>query len=344
MKLLRLLSALVLAAALPLVAEAAISISVNIAPPPLPVYVQPVIPGEGYLWTPGYWRWDPISADYFWVPGTWVAPPAVGLLWTPGWWGWGGGGYLWHGGYWGSRVGFYGGVNYGYGYVGSGYHGGYWRGGIFNYNRSVNNIDPRFARNVYNTTVIENHTRVSFNGGQGGLMARPDREERMANAEHHFAPTSLQQQHERVAMSTPGQRASFNHGAPTLAAMPRPADAHGPNATHAPEAMRGRPGQERPANGVPPPPRRELARGEVAPAQAQHDRRGDRPEVAGQRGAGPAQQQVQSHGQPQAHAQPQAQQMQPHAQPQAQPQQQQHAQPQPGNEHRGGAKGGERER
>ncbi|MEO8525720.1 MAG: adenylate cyclase [Caldimonas sp.] len=361
MNLRRLLSVVVLAVVWPLAAEAAVSISVNIAPPPLPVYVQPPIPGDGYLWTPGYWRWDPISADYFWVPGTWVAPPAVGLLWTPGWWGWGGGGYLWHGGYWGSRVGFYGGVNYGYGYIGSGYHGGYWRGGVFNYNRSVNNLDPRFARNVYNAPVVDNRARVSFNGGQGGLMARPDRDERLANAEHHFAPTSLQQQHERVAMSTPGQRASFNHGAPTLAAMPRPGGAHDPGVTHAPEAMRGRPGQERPPHGVPPP-RRELARGEVAPAQSQHDRRGDRPEVTGRPGPGPAQQQMQPRGQPQAHsqpqpqahahAQPQAQQMQPHVQqqpqqqgqPHGQAQPQQHAQPQQGNEHRGGPRGGERER
>ncbi len=347
MKLHRLLCAVVLATALPLAAEAAVFVSVNIAPPPLPVYVQPPIPSEGYLWTPGYWRWDPISADYFWVPGTWVAPPAVGLLWTPGWWGWGGGGYFWTGGYWGSRVGFYGGVNYGYGYIGSGYQGGYWRGGIFNYNRSVNNINTTIIHNVYNTTVIENHTRVSFNGGQGGLLARPGREERLANTEHHFAPTPLQQQHERVAMRTPEQRASFNHGAPTLAAMPRPADPRGADAMH------GRPGQERPANSVPPPPRRELARGEVSPGQAPHDRRGERPEFSAQRGPVPAQQlHEQPQGQPRQPAQveprPQAQVAQ-HQQPQPRPEaphaerpQQQQAQPgraEPGNEHRGGAAG-----
>ena len=359
MKLQRLLCAVALAAALPMAAHAAVSISVNIAPPPLPVYVQPPIPSEGYLWTPGYWRWDPIAADYFWVPGTWVAPPAVGLLWTPGYWGWGGGGYFWHGGYWGPRVGFYGGVNYGYGYVGSGYHGGYWRGGIFNYNRSVNNIDPRFARNVYNTPVMENHTRTSFNGGHGGLMAQPGREERLANAEHHFAPTQMQQRHEQVAMRAPEQRASVNHGAPALAAMPRPADGRGAEATH------GRPGQDRPGGNVPAPPRHELARGGATPAGAAHDQRGA--DAGGQRGPGmPAQ----AHQQPQVQAHPQ-QGMQPHQPPQMQahqpPQAQVHPQPQmqapqqapvqahpqpqgqpphraqPDNEHRGG-KGGERER
>ena len=82
-----LMSALVLAA-LPLAANAsvALGISVNFAPPELPVYVQPEIPAPGYIWTPGYWAWSP--AGYYWVPGTWVLPPAVGLLWTPGYWGW----------------------------------------------------------------------------------------------------------------------------------------------------------------------------------------------------------------------------------------------------------------
>src|SRR5580692_12257982 len=89
-----------------------VGLSVNIAPPALPVYVQPAIPAPGYIWTPGYWAWGP--GGYYWVPGTWVRPPAVGLLWTPGYWGWAGGAYLWHVGYWGPHVGFYGGINYGF--------------------------------------------------------------------------------------------------------------------------------------------------------------------------------------------------------------------------------------
>jgi hypothetical protein len=39
----------------PLAALADIELSINIAPPPLPVYEQPPVPTEGYLWTPGYW-------------------------------------------------------------------------------------------------------------------------------------------------------------------------------------------------------------------------------------------------------------------------------------------------
>ena len=240
----RLLCTLVLAIALPMAAKAAVSLSVNIAPPPLPVYVQPEIPAPGYLWTPGYWRWDPAAADYFWVPGTWVAPPAVGLLWTPGYWGWGPGGYFWRAGYWGPHVGFYGGVNYGFGYGGSGYHGGYWRDGVFNYNRSLNNINPRFVHNVYNERVVENHTRVSFNGGQGGIAARETAEERAAHAEHHMAPTPVQRQHEQVAMRTPEQRASFNHGAPTMAAMARPSTAHGEGGPRAQAMRQGRDGPQ----------------------------------------------------------------------------------------------------
>ncbi len=34
-------------------------------PPPLPEYSQPPIPGDGYLWTPGYWSYAP--QGYFWV-------------------------------------------------------------------------------------------------------------------------------------------------------------------------------------------------------------------------------------------------------------------------------------
>src|SRR5580700_10103312 len=100
----------------------AIGISVGIAPPPLPVYVQPPPPEDGDLWNPGYWAYGP--AGYYWVPGVWVAPPAIGLLWTPPYWGFVGGSYLFHAGYWGPHVGFYGGINYGFGYVGVGFFGG----------------------------------------------------------------------------------------------------------------------------------------------------------------------------------------------------------------------------
>ena len=118
-------------------AQVGVSVSVNLAPPELPVYEQPPIPGDGYLWAPGYWYWSDDAQDYYWVPGTWVEAPEPGLLWTPGYWGSDGGAFLWHPGWWGPHVGFYGGVNYGYGYGGNGYEGGYWQQNHFYYNRNV---------------------------------------------------------------------------------------------------------------------------------------------------------------------------------------------------------------
>src|SRR5712664_3009297 len=155
-------------------AQVAVGISVRIGPPPLPVYVQPVCPEPGYIWVPGYWAYGPDG--YFWVPGTWVEPPEVGLLWTPGYWGWGNDFYVWHAGYWGPEVGYYGGINYGFGYTGVGFFGGFWRDRTYFYNRAVTNVNVTVVRSTYTTTVVNNNTtisRASFNGGPGGATARP---------------------------------------------------------------------------------------------------------------------------------------------------------------------------
>src|SRR6516165_7296045 len=160
-----LLSAILLFATIS-AAQLSVGVVVNFAPPELPVYEQPVCPSEGYIWTPGYWAWD--GDDYYWVPGTWVQPPAVGYLWTPGYWGWSREGFIFHEGYWGPEVGFYGGINYGFGYFGHGYEGGRWDHNHFYYNRSVNNVNVTQIHNVYNTTIVDNNTnvtRVSYNGG-----------------------------------------------------------------------------------------------------------------------------------------------------------------------------------
>ena len=202
--------------------SAVVSVSVNIAPPALPVYTQPVAPGPGYIWTPGYWAWGP--EGYYWVPGTWVLAPYVGALWTPGYWGWGGGTYIWHPGYWGPRIGFYGGVNYGFGYFGVGYVGGYWNGGVFSYNTAVTNVNVTNVHNTYIRTV-DNTTvsRVSYNGGAGGINAQPTSDERLAERDQHRAATPLQARHEQLASTNRSMLASVNHGSPTLAATPRAA-------------------------------------------------------------------------------------------------------------------------
>ncbi len=191
---------------------AATFISVTVAPPPLPVYAQPVAPGPGFIWTPGYWAYGP--EGYFWVPGTWVVAPFTGALWTPGYWAWSNGVYGWRAGYWGPRVGFYGGVNYGFGYTGVGYHGGYWNNGAFYYNRAVNNVNVASVHNTYNTTVINNDVtrRVSYNGGTGGTRAQPTAAERSVAAEQHTPPIAAQQEHERSAA---GNRACSRR--PTMA-------------------------------------------------------------------------------------------------------------------------------
>ncbi|HLH05618.1 MAG TPA: hypothetical protein VKW78_00125 [Terriglobales bacterium] len=204
-------------------AQVSVGVSVRIGPPPLPVYEQPVCPGEGYIWIPGYWAWGP--GGFFWVPGTWVLAPRVGWLWTPGYWGWGGGVYVWHPGYWGPHVGFYGGINYGFGYTGVGYAGGYWRGGAFVYNRAVTNVNVTVVHNTYNQTVINNNVtinRVSYNGGAGGVNARPTASEQVAAREQHMAATPVQTEHERASSSNRALLASANHGQPPVAATARP--------------------------------------------------------------------------------------------------------------------------
>ena len=202
-------------AAIPTPAHAGVYVSVNIAPPILPIYEQPMIPGDGYLWTPGYWAWS--GDGYYWVPGAWVLPPFVGGLWTPGYWGWGDGVYIFHRGYWGRHVGFYGGINYGYGYGGNGYEGGYWRGGGFYYNRSVNRVSGNI-RNVYNRTVVNNtriiNNRTSFNGGPRGIAARATPQQAAWGREQHTAPVAAQLRQRDMASHTQSLRASVNHGAP----------------------------------------------------------------------------------------------------------------------------------
>jgi hypothetical protein len=152
--------------------------------------------------------------------------PTVGFLWTPGYWGWGGGIYVWHPGYWGPHVGFYGGINYGFGYVGVGYAGGYWNHGVFAYNRTVNNINVTNIHNTYNTTVVNNVTvnRVSYNGGTGGTTAQPTAAEMSAAHEQHIQPTAEQSQHEQGAGNNRALLASVNHGSPTIAATSKPGE------------------------------------------------------------------------------------------------------------------------
>jgi hypothetical protein len=282
-----------------------VGISVHIAPPALPVYVQPPIPAPGYLWTPGYWAYG--DAGYYWVPGTWVQPPSVGLLWTPGYWGYVGGVYRFNAGYWGPHVGFYGGINYGFGYIGVGFAGGEWRGGVFAYNSAFNNFGGVHITNVYNHTVnVTNVRNVSFNG-PGGIDARPTPEEERFSHEQHVQATAAQRQHVETAAHDRSLLASENHGHPAVAATQKPgefkgagvvpskeaAEAHNtPAGAHAApaKAAAAHPGTEKPAGEHAAPAKTAHEPGAEHPAQAKaaHEPAAHEPGAhAGRAGHGP---------------------------------------------------------
>jgi hypothetical protein len=215
-------------AVIPASSYAGVFISVGFAPPVLPVYVQPACPEPGWMWTPGYWAYGPDG--YYWVPGTWVPSPYAGALWTPGYWGWGSGLYVWHPGYWGLHVGYYGGVNYGFGYMGVGFAGGVWAGGVFRYNTAVVHVNETVIHNTYvdntivrNTTIV-NNTHVAYSGGPGGINHPPTAQENAYSHEAHQAPTSFQTQHETAARANTSNYASHNGGHPQNLAMARPAN------------------------------------------------------------------------------------------------------------------------
>jgi hypothetical protein len=200
-------------------------------PPPLPDYDQPPAPADNYIWTPGYWAYAPVG--YYWVPGAWVYPPFYGALWTPPYWGWFNGRYRWHPGYWGTHVGFYGGVNYGFGYIGIGYFGGYWAGNTFFYNRAVTTVGPGVGNVYVHTVVYNNHqygprptNNISYNGGRGGINVAPRPAELAAMHETHTAPLAAQLRLHQTAAQNPQAAFNANGGRPTVTVRPTPVGAN----------------------------------------------------------------------------------------------------------------------
>jgi hypothetical protein len=223
---LRLMLLTLIVALVPASSFAGVFISVNFGPPILPVYDQPPCPESGLMWTPGYWAYG--EDGYYWVPGTWVPVPYEGALWTPPYWGWSGGLYIFHPGYWGPHVGYYGGVNYGFGYMGIGFVGGMWRGHDFVYNTAVVHVNERFIHNTYiDRTIVERNTivndrHVAYSGGPGGIRHDPMPEERFAERDRHVEATSFQHSHESTAMSDRSMYSRNNGGHPSNAAVARP--------------------------------------------------------------------------------------------------------------------------
>jgi hypothetical protein len=321
-------------------------------PPPLPVYDQPPIPGPGYVWTPGYWAWSDEAGDYYWAPGTWVEPPDAGLYWTPGYWRFHGGRYLFSDGYWAPQVGFYGGVDYGHGYGGSGYVGGRWQGDAFYYNIQANNLGSRRIGAVYSQGVSSNASRVSFNGGPGGLRVAPAQAEIAAAQARRVPPTAGQREQVRMASAQPQLRASVNGGRPSIAATVRPGAFTGAGVVSADEAAAGhpppiaatvQPRQDRPEPRQPGPqplaPSRPPPQNRPQPqARSQQQQPSPQPQAPLPPQARPELQQARPQTpaplppQLQAHPQPQQPRPQPQAQPQPPPQarpQQQQAKPRP---------------
>jgi hypothetical protein len=143
------------------------------------------------------------------------------VLWTPGYWGYDGSRYGFNEGYWGPSVGFYGGIDYGYGYGGQGYYGGEWSGNVFRYNTAVTRVNTTVIRNTYvNREVVRNNTgtRASFNG-RGGATARPSAQELAAAKAEHVPPTPQQRSRVEAAKNNPDLRAAKNQGKPKAEAI-----------------------------------------------------------------------------------------------------------------------------
>jgi hypothetical protein len=147
---------------------------------------------------------------------------------------------VFHEGFWAGEVGFYGGINYGFGYFGAGFVGGRWEGGRFLYNTAVLNVNTTIIHNTYiDRTVIVNNTtinRVSYNGGEGGVRARPTPQEERVAQLRHISPVAAQLQHIQAARANPVMRASQNQGKPPIAATPRPGLFRGQGVVSAREA------------------------------------------------------------------------------------------------------------
>ena len=161
-------------------------------PPPLPDYDQPPDVRGNSAWIPGSWYYDAVQVDYYWVPGAWVTPPDS-LAWTPPYWEYESvGRYRWHSGYWATHVGFYGGIDYGFGYTGSGYH----------------------------RSAVRSSNPSSCNGGPNRPRKKPTEDE-LARQDRHTLATPEQAQLERNS-KTPRQFYKVTQGQPHLLKLPGP--------------------------------------------------------------------------------------------------------------------------
>src|SRR5262249_21456001 len=66
----------------PAAAQASLNISIG-PPPPAPVYEAVPAPRAGYVWAPGYYRYE--GSRYVWTTGRWMAE-RPGYRWVPDRW------------------------------------------------------------------------------------------------------------------------------------------------------------------------------------------------------------------------------------------------------------------
>jgi hypothetical protein len=84
--------------AVPTSAMAGTRVYVQVGPPAPLVETAPVAPVRGYVWVPGYYRWD--GRAYLWAPGRYVVPPRPHAAWVPGRWHHHHQGWYWTNGRW----------------------------------------------------------------------------------------------------------------------------------------------------------------------------------------------------------------------------------------------------
>jgi hypothetical protein len=92
------LSLLLAASMIPAVANAQVGVTVRVGPPP-PVHEHyGPAPHPGWVWQPGYHRWD--GNRYVWQGGVWAEPPRPHAHWVAGHWAHRHGGWVFVEGHW----------------------------------------------------------------------------------------------------------------------------------------------------------------------------------------------------------------------------------------------------
>ena len=80
----------------PAAAQANLNISIG-TPPPAPIYEVVPAPRAGYVWAPGFWRWE--GGRHVWAAGHWM-PERRGYAWVPDRWEHANGGWRHEEGHW----------------------------------------------------------------------------------------------------------------------------------------------------------------------------------------------------------------------------------------------------